>query len=319
MIKEIRDKRIGVLCGGWSSEREVSLRSGKNVYNALLRLGYKNTVLIDVKRTIVDDLKRENVDIAVIMLHGRGGEDGSIQGLLETLGIPYTGSGILASSIGMDKFITKHILRSMNIPTPETVFIKDSDNIPEKIEEIEKKLNYPVIVKPRSEGSSVGVEIARGRERLLKILEKDLKSFKNVLVEQYIDGKSVTVGILGTGEDAFTLPSLELRVKGREFYDYVAKYTEGYTEFIIPAEIPEDSDIRLKEYAMKFYNAIEGRGFSRVDGVVDKKGNVYILEINTIPGMTNLSDLPKEAEKMGISYEEVVEYILKSAVKKHDR
>jgi len=313
MIREAQGKKIGVLYGGWSNERDVSLRSGRNVYNALLKLGYKDTILIDVKRSVAEDLKREGIDIAVIMLHGTGGEDGSIQGLLEVLGIPYTGSRVLASSIGMDKFITKHILRSLDIPTPLTLFATNNDDIYEKVKEVERKLPYPVIVKPRSEGSSVGIQIARNRDELLIILGKDLNLYKHILIEQFIKGKSVTIGILGTGKNAFCVPSLELRVKGREFYDYVAKYTKGYTEFIIPADIPEHSDKKLKEYALKFYTAIEGRGFSRVDAVVDEKGEVYILEINTIPGMTDLSDLPKEAEKMGISYEEVVEYILKSA------
>ena len=313
MIREAQGKKIGVLYGGWSSERDVSLRSGRNVYEALLKLGYKDTILIDVKRSVAEDLKREGIDIAVIMLHGKGGEDGSIQGLLEVLGIPYTGSRVLASSIGMDKFITKHILKSLKIPTPRAVFATNNDNIYEKVKEVEEKLIYPVIVKPRSEGSSVGIHIVRDRDELLSKLEENINLYGHTLIEQFIEGQAVTVGILGTGKKAFCVPSLELRVKGRAFYDYVAKYTKGYTEFIIPAEIPEHSDKKLKEYALKFYNAIEGRGFSRVDAVVDEKGEVYILEINTIPGMTDLSDLPKEAEKMGISYEEVAEYILRSA------
>ncbi len=313
MLQEARGKKIAVLYGGWSSEREVSLRSGRNVYEALLRLGYKNVILLDVQRTIAEDLKKEGVEIAVIMLHGSPGEDGSIQGLLEIMGIPYTGSGVVASSVGIDKFITKHVLKSLGIPTPPAIFITGVNDLEEKVREVERTLGYPAIVKPRKEGSSVGVEIVRSREQLVEKVHEDFNQYGDVLIEKYIDGKSVTVGILGTGKDAFCVPSLELRVKEREFYDYVAKYTEGYTEFIIPAEIPEESDKKLKEYALLFYNTIGCKGFSRVDAVVDKKGNVYVLEINTIPGMTNLSDLPKEAEKIGISYEEVVEYILKSA------
>ncbi len=313
MIEEARGKKIAVLYGGWSSEREVSLRSGRNVYEALLRLGYENVILIDVKRTIAEDLKREGVDIALIMLHGNPGEDGSIQGLLEIMGIPYTGSGVVASSVGIDKFITKHVLRSLGIPSPPAVFVTEGDKVADRIREAEAKFGYPAIVKPRKEGSSVGVAIARTHEDLIEKVEKDLNLYGDVLIEKYIDGKSVTVGILGTGKDAFCVPSLELRVRGRDFYDYTAKYTEGYTEFIIPAEIPARSDEKLKEYALLFYNTIGGKGFARVDAVVDKDGKVYVLEINTIPGMTNLSDLPKEAEKMGISYDEVVEYILKSA------
>lgn len=313
MIREAEGKRIGVLYGGWSSERDVSLRSGKNVYDALLRIGYKDVVLLDVKRSLAEDIKREGIEIALIMLHGTPGEDGSIQGLLEVMGVPYTGSRVIASAIGIDKFTTKHVLRSLSIPSPEAVFVHKGDEVMEVVKEAERLFGYPAIVKPRREGSSVGVEIVRDRDALRRAIEDGLKKYGDILVEKYIEGKSVTIGILGTGKDAFCVPSLELRVKGREFYDYVAKYTEGYTEFIIPAEIPALSEQKLREYALLFYRTIGGRGFSRVDAVVDKNGNVYVLEINTIPGMTNLSDLPKEAEKMGISYEGVVEYILKSA------
>ena len=313
MLEKARGKKIAVLYGGWSSEREVSLKSGRNVYEALLRLGYKDVMLLDVKRSLAEDLKKHGIEIALIMLHGSPGEDGSIQGLLEVLGIPYTGSGVIASSVGIDKFFTKHVLQSLKIPSPPAVFITDADNMDKKVKEVEESFGYPAVVKPRKEGSSVGVEIVRTREQMVGKIEEDLKLYGDVLVEKYIEGKSVTVGILGTGKNAFCVPSLELRVKEREFYDYVAKYTEGYTEFVIPAEIPEESDKKLKEYALLFYNTIGGKGFSRVDAVVDNNGNVYVLEINTIPGMTNLSDLPKEAEKMGISYGEVVEYILKSA------
>lgn len=313
MLKEAAGKRIGVLYGGWSSEREVSLRSGKNVYDALLRLGYEDVVLLDVKRSLPEDLRREGIEVALIMLHGSPGEDGTVQGLLEVLGIPYTGSGVTASAIGIDKFVTKHVLKSLNIPTPDAIFIHRGERVENVLNKIEGYIGYPAIVKPRREGSSVGVKIVRDRETLKNAVQEDLNLYGDVLVEKFIHGKSVTIGILGTGKDAFCVPSLELRVRGREFYDYVAKYTEGYTEFIIPAEIPQVSEEKLRKYALLFYRTIGGKGFSRVDAVVDKNGQVFILEINTIPGMTNLSDLPKEAEKMGISYDEVVEFILKSA------
>ncbi len=313
MLKEVAGKRIGVLYGGWSSEREVSLRSGKNVYDALLRLGYEDVVLLDVKRSLPEDLKREGIEVALIMLHGSPGEDGTVQGLLEVLGIPYTGSGVTASAIGIDKFVTKHVLKSLNIPTPDAMFIHRGESVENVLSKVEKYIGYPAIVKPRREGSSVGVKIVRNRETLKNAVQEDLSTYGDVLVEKFIEGKSVTIGILGTGKDAFCVPSLELRVREREFYDYVAKYTEGYTEFIIPAEIPRESEEKLRKYALLFYRTIGGKGFSRVDAVVNKSGEVFVLEINTIPGMTNLSDLPKEAEKMGISYEEVVEFILKSA------
>lgn len=312
LIQKLRSAKILVLYGGWSREREVSLRSGRLVYESLLRQGF-NAHLLDMGNDFVERIKEIKPDVVVIMLHGKPGEDGTVQGVLELLGIPYTGSGVLASSIGMDKLISKRIFAALSLPTPPYVPVLKEVPLNIALDKVKKILGMPVIVKPRSEGSSLGVKIVRSEDKLLEVMESTRREFGDFFVEKYIDGKAVTVGILGTGESAFALPVLELRVKGREFYDYNAKYTKGLTEFIIPAEIPKEAERILKESSLKMHRTIGCRGFSRVDAVVSKNGEPYLLEINTIPGMTDLSDLPKEAEHIGISYDEVVIYILKSA------
>jgi len=309
--KFLEDKKITVILGGWSGEREVSLRSGRRVLDSLLRQGFKAEGF-DLKREKLHLIRPGFTDVAVIMLHGRPGEDGTIQAIFELHGIPYTGSGVEASAIGMDKITTKYILKAHNIRTPEYFFIPRWANLKEYGDKALEKLDIPCVVKPRSEGSSLGVQICHTEKEFYSALKETRKKYGDLFVEKYIKGKTVTVGILGTGEESFPLPVLELRVRGREFYDYKAKYTKGLTEFIIPAEISRQSTKELQEAALLTHRVIGCKGFSRVDAVVDEDGNYYILEINTIPGMTELSDLPKEAEAMGISYDEVVLYILRS-------
>ncbi len=308
ILKKFKGKRIGVLCGGTSTEREVSIRSGKMVFSALKKLGL-NAKLIIVEADFIGEILKEKMDIAFLIFHGKPGEDGKIQGFLDLLGIPYTGSGVIASACGMNKFISKKLFIASGIPTPPGVFIYNYENIEEKMKEI-KKMGLPVILKPKDEGSSIGVEIVKEEKYLKeKILEKR-KIYKDILVEKYIKGKIVTTGILGTGKDAFALPVLELRPVRREFYDYTAKYTKGETEFIIPAELPEDVYKKLQEYSLMAHRVLECKGFSRVDGVVSEKNEIFILEVNTLPGMTELSDLPAEAKKAGLCYEDLVLFIL---------
>ncbi len=311
-IKLLRDKKILVLYGGWSREREVSIRSGTKVLNALTSMGF-NAVGLDMDRDFYNRIREISPDVVVIMLHGKPGEDGTVQGTLELMGIPYTGSGVLASAIGMNKIATKRMLLFHNLPTPDFVYDPYNRDPVKLSEKVIEKLGIPVVVKPVEEGSSLGVKIVKSEGELPRVIEEELGEFGNIYFERYIKGKSVTVGVLGTGEDAFPLPILELRPKGREFYDYEAKYTHGLTEFIIPAEIPDRAYRKLQKDSLRTHQIVGCRGFSRVDAVVSEDGEPYILEINTIPGMTDLSDLPAEAEHMGISYNELVLYILASA------
>ena len=307
-LKYDLDTRIAVLCGGMSNEREVSLRSGKNVFEALQRLGYKNSILIDVDDEIAENLHDNDVTVAYNALHGKYGEDGCIQGLLEILGIEYTGCGVFASSACMNKATTKNILSNFpDIPLIKSVLIKSDDNISEKI----KDLKFPVMLKPVSEGSSIGMYKVNTREEFEENYKKSAEIGQDVLVEEYLQGKSLTVGVLDNENETFATEILELRPKN-EWYDYEAKYTKGMTEFILPAELSEEMTATVKEIAVKAYRACGCKGVSRVDFLV-ANDIPYVLEINTSPGMTDISDLPAQAGVMGISYDELVLMILNNA------
>jgi D-alanine-D-alanine ligase len=301
--------KIGVLCGGMSSEREVSLRSGKNCFEALKRLGFENAEIIDVDKNIAATLLEKQIEIAYIALHGKYGEDGCIQGLLEILGIPYTGSGVKASSIAMDKEFTKRILKSQNLPVIPSIVVESYTEVKGK----ELNLNYPLMVKPVCEGSSIGMKKVDSPVELEEAVKDARKYNTGVMLEEYLDGKSITVGVLDIGDKTIATPILEFRTK-TEWYDFEAKYTEGMTEFILPAEIDELLTKSIQDLSIKSHKAIDAKGMSRVDFVVTPEGTPYILEINTIPGMTDLSDLPAQSKAMGISYDELVKIILSSAI-----
>lgn len=300
------ESKIGILCGGMSSEREVSLRSGKNCYDALRRLGYKNSEIIDVDKNIATTLKEKCIDIAYIALHGKYGEDGCIQGLLEIIGIPYTGCGVSASAISMNKEYTKRVLKGCGIPLINSITVTkciDANNL---------RLNFPVMVKPVCEGSSIGMSKVNQQEELCTALEAAFKYNQEVMIEEYVDGRSMTVGVLDIEDETIATPVLEFRTK-TEWYDFEAKYTEGMTEFILPARVSEDIENSIKKIAIKSHKAVGAKGMSRVDFLLDEY-NSYVLEINTIPGMTDLSDLPAQAKAMGIEYDNLVKIILNSAL-----
>ena len=303
-----KDTKIAVLCGGMSNEREVSLRSGKNVFEAIKRLGYTNAELIDVDRNIAKVLVEKNIKVAFNALHGKYGEDGCIQGLLELLGIEYTGCGVFASAACMNKANTKTILKEAQVPLIKSVLVKKEEkNIKEKV----KELQYPLMLKPVSEGSSIGMYKVESEEKLEELFQKSVQYKQDILIEEYKQGICATVGVLEDGEKTFATEILELRPKN-EWYDYESKYTKGMTEFILPAELSEDMTKAVKEYAIKAHKACGCKGVSRVDFLI--VGNIpYVLEINTSPGMTDLSDLPAQANACGISYDELVDMILKNA------
>ncbi len=306
-----KGKRIAVLMGGNSGEREISLKSGARVLDSLLSQGF-DAIEIDVDRDIASRLVAEGIDVALIMLHGRYGEDGTIQGLLEQLGIPYTGSGVLASALAMDKLFSKKLFGVAGIPTPECVEISTGSDIDEVVDIIKRALSFPVVVKPVDEGSSLGVVIASDETRLREAIEENRRDYSRVFAERFVEGTSVTVGIVGMGQRTRALPVLELRARN-EFYDYEAKYTPGMTEFICPARLEKNVYDLTQHYALSAHNCLGCRGFSRVDIEVDESGTPYVLEVNTIPGMTKLSDLPAAAEEGGMSYGELVSEILRSA------
>ena len=300
-----KDSKIAVLCGGFSSEAEVSRRSGKNCYEALLRLGYKNAKLIEVTENIASELK--GFDIAYNALHGKYGEDGCIQGLLEILKIPYTGCGVMASSVCMNKEYTKKILRDADIPLIKSVCISKGDNLFEKT----KDLKYPLMVKPVCEGSSFGMSKVNNQDELVKAVFEASKFKQDILIEEFVKGRDATVGVLEKDGKPFATDILELRPHN-EWYDYEAKYTKGMTDFITPAEFSEELTSKIKEIAINTFKACGCKSVSRIDFVVtDNKA--YVLEVNTSPGMTDTSDLPAQTASMGISYDELVEITLLSA------
>ncbi len=309
--------RIGVLYGGLSSEREVSLRSGKNCFEALKRLGYENAELIDVDTNLAEVLKKQKTEIAFLCLHGRYGEDGTVQGLLELLRIPYTGSGVLASALCMSKVLTKRVLKAEGLPYPET-FVVEKPELAD-YSALRKRLpELPVMIKPLREGSSVGVSKITSEDELRVQLEKTITEYGGALVESYIQGQEITIGVIeqsnGNGSKYKALPILELRPKSKAgFYDYEAKYTKGMTEFILPAELSKESTELAQSLAVSTFKALNCSGYGRVDMMVDKHGQPHILELNSLPGMTDTSDLPAMAEVAGISYDQLVELILLSA------
>jgi len=302
--------KICVLCGGWSSEREVSLRSGSGVYNALLNLGYE-AYLIDMDKNFEKQI--EPFDIIYIMLHGRPGEDGTIQSYLELKGKKYTGSGPFASFLGIDKVIFKHFLIQNNILTPKFLSFSKDDNLDNLIENTIKNFNFPIVIKPRYEGSSVDVYILKDDKNLREILNLIIEKYNFGIVEEFISGREITIGILGTGKNAFALPIIEIKPIISEFYDYKAKYTKGGSEYIVPAKIDENLSKKIQEISLKIHRLLNCRAFSRIDAILKDK-EIYILEINTIPGMTETSLLPKSANAIGMSYEKLVEFILKDSL-----
>lgn len=314
----ITTKKIGVLMGGFSSERDVSIRSGLAIYQALQELGY-NSVLIDVGRDIVNFLKKEKVRVAFLALHGGIGENGAIQGMLEVLGIPYTGSGVLASALAMDKEASRKIFSYHGLSVPASVVVRSSEFgvlSSEKNSSLVSRLSslidfeMPWFVKPAQEGSSIGVSIVRQEESLIGALQKAFQFGGRAIIERFIPGKEVHIGILGNR----VLGGVEVR-PSLEFYNYEAKYTSGLTEYIIPPEIAPAVYEKAKADALKAHMAIGCAGATRVDLRIDEGGTPYILEINTLPGMTETSLLPKMAQAAGMSFQGLIEEILRLAIK----
>ena len=303
-----KDAKIAVLAGGMSSEKEVSMRSGKGCFEALKRLGYQNAELVIVDENIAETLKNGKYDCAYNALHGKFGEDGCIQGILEILKIPYTGCGVMASSVCMNKEYTKRILSTdKSIPLIKSVFVRKGEDVKEKT----KNLNYPLITKPVSEGSSFGMTKVNTPDELEKAYKDAIQYNDDVLIEEYLVGIAATVGVLGDGNERTVTEILEMRPK-HEWYDYECKYTKGMTEFVLPAELSADMTQRVKEIALKAFELAGCSGVSRIDFHI-VGDTPYVLEINTSPGMTETSDLPAQANAMGISYDELVQLILNSA------
>jgi D-alanine-D-alanine ligase len=303
---EMKKKRIGVLLGGLSVERDVSLRTGAAVTEALRGLGYQVTE-IDVQKDITQKLAQTGVEVAFIALHGRYGEDGSIQGLLESLFIPYTGSGVLASALGMEKVFAKEIFLARGIPTPGYQAFSDVFDALAVAESL--PFPYPVVVKPSREGSSVGVHICHTADEY-RTAVRDAKQYAGlILVEAYIKGREVQGAVL----DDAPLGAIEV-VPATEFYDYTAKYKSGSgTRYLFPAPLPPDQYARVNEICLGAHRALGCSGASRSDVIVTPSGEVFLLEVNTLPGMTATSLLPKIAAGRGIEFPALCERLLLGA------
>lgn len=304
-IEEMKKKRIGVLIGGISSEREVSIRTGTAIVKALIEKGY-NAFPIDVKENICSVLEKSGIDVAFIALHGKFGEDGTVQGLLELLRIPYTGSGILGSALGMNKIFSKKLFEYHGIPVPPYILLRKTEIERFRMDEI--PFGFPVVVKPSCEGSTVGVNVVSIPEKLYEALDVAFSYDEEILIEKFIPGKEVTVGIL----DNKAIGVLEI-VPKVQFYTYEAKYTPGMSEYIMPARLPSDVYEKAMELGEKAHKCLGCDYYSRVDIRIDDNMNPFVLEVNTIPGMTATSLLPKIAQYAGISFPDLVEKILLNA------
>ena len=303
----LRSKTIGVLMGGLSTEREVSLRTGKACAEALSSLGYV-VRSIDVQRDVAARLAAEKIDVAFIALHGRYGEDGCIQGLLEALGIAYTGSGVLASAMGMNKVVSKHVFAAHGLPVAPDLVLKNPAGLTSFRGAADLPFALPAVVKPSGEGSSVGVAIAHTDAELLAAVEAASQLKGDVLIEQFIAGREIQAAVL----DGEALGAIEI-VPERAFYDYAAKYEVHTTRYLFPAPIPADQYERACRLALDAHRALGCDGATRSDLILAPDGELYLLELNSLPGMTATSLLPKIAAGKGIDFPALCERLLLGA------
>jgi len=292
--------KILVLMGGWSNEREISLISGESVFNSLVA-SKLDVIKLDLNKDNIGKIKGLNPDRIFIVLHGKGGEDGEIQLHLENLGIPYTGSGSESSKVCMNKKTTKKILLENNIRTPSYIKISKSTNI----KDIENSFNYPFVIKPTSEGSSIGVYVVEDRMSCKVAINENIKISNDVIVEEYIAGKEYTVGIVNNN----ALPVIKLIPPGK-FYDFEAKYNSKETQYVCPSGLDQNTEEEIKKLSLNCFSLLNCRGWGRVDLIIDEQNKPWIIELNTVPGMTEHSLVPMAANHRNINFNELVLKIL---------
>lgn len=300
--------RIALLLGGKSKEREISLRSGEAVYKALKNMNFQVSKIDPASNNFLEKIKSGKFDLCFIALHGKYGEDGCIQGLLETLNIPYTGSGVLSSALAMNKIMAKTVFLRENIPTPPFISLK-------KGEVIKNKLKFPLIVKPTSQGSTIGVRVVKKKQDLDAAIKYAFMFDREIILEEYIKGKEITAPILGNSNPE-VLPLIEIKYNS-ELYDYKSKYTKGKSSHIIPPLISKNVYQKIEEIAVMAHKSLHCEGISRVDLILDKD-IPFVLEVNTIPGMTEVSLVPESAKSAGISFEDLVRRIINFAMEKRN-
>jgi len=308
---------VAVLQGGRSLERQVSLKSGARVEDALQRLGHV-AVAIDVGSDLVARLTDAAPDAVFVALHGRDGEDGTIQELLEVLGLRYTGSGVAACIRCWDKVLTKHLLRAVGIPTPDFHAFSETAfrelGAAQALPAIEQQLDFPLVVKPAAQGSALGIKFARTAADVPAAIVSAFSYDRKVLLERYVPGRDLAVSIVEQDGEPRALPVVEAVPEGRDFYDFEARYEIGRTRFVCPAELPNGVAERTQELAIEAYRALGCAGFARVDLMLRDDGELFVLEANSVPGLTETSLLPQAADAAGISFDELVERILAMAL-----
>ncbi len=297
--------KVVVLMGGSSAERKISLQSGNAVLKALQHSGVDATG-IDVDDRVAKKLAEGGFERVFIMLHGRGGEDGTIQGLLETMHIPYTGSGVMASALAMDKLRTKQIWQATGLPTPSYMLLETEQSCELAIQSV----GLPMIIKPVLEGSSIGMSKVEQKEELIPAWQEARQCGGAVIAEEWINGKEYTATVI----DEQVLPLIRLRTP-HKFYDYDAKYEADDTQYICPCGLSDEDEILLAELVKKAFYAVDASGWGRVDFIIDDEGQPWLIEVNTVPGMTNHSLVPMAAKQAGISFDELVLKILNSSEK----
>jgi len=309
MLKDFTDKKIIVVCGGPSTEAEVSRRTGKAIADALKSKNYNVELLELNPQTFAQTIREKNCDIVFNAVHGKYGEDGLIQGTLDMLKIPYTGSGVLAAALTMDKVATKHFLNSAQISTPKFAIYREVDRRDELASEIENKFGLPVVIKAASQGSSIGVTIVEKSDEIAEAIENAFTYGDEILVEEFIRGRELTVAVMGNEDEADALPVIEITTTtGR--YDYKTKYTKGMSTHICPAQISDELTAQVQKLAVDAFKVCKCSGVARIDVMLSDKNIPYVIEINSVPGMTETSLVPDAARAAGIDFPELCEKIL---------
>ncbi|MCD9145471.1 D-alanine--D-alanine ligase family protein [Streptomyces albireticuli] len=308
-------QRIGVLCGGESPERPGSIASGEAALKSLTAQGL-HAELIDLTGLDLGGL-RDRIDVALIASHGPGGEDGKLQGALETLGISYTGSGVLASAVGMDKVTTKNLLRAEGIDTPKAIAIHPSWSTATATSSVQHSLGFPVFVKPVAGGGSLASGIAHDANELDALLERARqRSYERYMAEEYIPGTPCSAGILEVGGKLTVLPLLDVEVNGRPFYDYEAKHDRALRTEHCPSNLPEAQTKVMEQVALRVHRLVGAHGVSRVDFLCAPSGRMPVLEINTVPGLSQAGNLATMAQAGGIGYDELIRHLVATAFSK---
>ena len=310
-------RRVAVLKGGRSLERSVSLRSGAHVQDALQRLGH-DVVAIDVGPDLVGALLAAELDVALVALHGRYGEDGTVQGLLESIGIPYSGSGPAACARATDKVLAKYLMREAGVPTPDFHPLRESSikelGAAAALAHVEADLGFPLVVKPAKGGSALGVKFAPASAQLPGSMVGAFSYDDTILLERFVEGRDLAVSVLDGPDGPVALPIVEAVPREEGFYDYESRYEIGMTTFVCPAELAPATSAHAQELALQVYALLGCHGFARVDLMLERDGEeLWVLETNVVPGMTETSLLPQAADAAGIAFDELVERILASA------